>query len=132
LRYLTVEEVIAYHDSEVEPGVRDTHGLASAVEQPQVSAFGEDAYPDVHTKAAALFRGLAHNHPFVDGNKRTAVLATYMFYGFNGYLLSADKVELIHLVVDVATGETNDVEGIAAKLEAWAVPIDELFQDLDR
>lgn len=78
MRYLTVDEVIGYHDSEVEPGVRDEHGLAS-VEQPQASAFGEDAYPDVHTKTAALLRGLAHNHPFVDGNKRTAVLATYMF-----------------------------------------------------
>jgi Fic/DOC family protein len=50
-------------------------------------------------------RGLAHNHPFVDGNKRTAVLATYVFYGFNGYLFTADKSELIHLVVDVATGD---------------------------
>jgi death-on-curing protein len=85
--YLSVDQVIAINQSQVgASSLRDRHLLESAVERPRASAFGEDAYPDVHTKAAALMQSLARNHPFLDGNKRTALLATIVFYGLNGYL----------------------------------------------
>ena len=78
--YLTAGDVIRINERQVGPGaVRDPFLLESAVERPQASAFGEDAYPDIHTKAAALLQSLAGNHPFVDGNKRTAFLAMVVF-----------------------------------------------------
>ena len=123
VRYLTVEEVIALHDREVAAAVREPHTLASAVEQPQASAFGQDAYPSVHDKAAALLRGLASTQGFVDGNKRAALLAVYAFYGFNGYVLTADHTEVMHLILDVAVGTTTDVPKIASRLEVWALEI---------
>lgn len=59
--------------------LRDFGLLDSAVMRPQASAFGEDAYPTLHEKAAALLHGLARNHPFVDANKCTAWAATSVF-----------------------------------------------------
>jgi death-on-curing protein len=111
------------HDA---PQPRDRHLLGSAVAQPQQSAFGEDAYPAIHTKAAALLRSIACNHAFVDGNKRTALLATIGFYGINGYLFAADHTPVLHLVLDVATSVYEDVEMIGDHLKKWVVPIDEL------
>lgn len=62
------------------------------------------------------------NHPFLDGNKRTAVLATLMFYGYNRLWLNAEQGEIVGLAVDVAEG-ILDVHGIAGRLKSWAVPL---------
>jgi death-on-curing protein len=127
VRYLTADQIIWINEQVVGPGqLRSQHLLGSAVGRPQQSAFGEDAYPDVHSKAAALFQSLACNHAFVDGNKRTAVLATITFYGLNGYHFAAEQTSLLHLVLDVATSVYEEIETIADHLEKWVVPIDEL------
>lgn len=63
--------------------------------RPQVSAFGEDAFPTIHEKAAALLHGLARNHPFLTGNKRTAWTAMAMFYLVNGYNLPVEAGDVI-------------------------------------
>jgi death-on-curing protein len=78
VRYLTVGDVIAFNRAEVGGDALADFGLLeSAVLRPQ-TAIGElDAYPSVHEKAAALMHSLIRNHPFVDGNKRTAVVATF-------------------------------------------------------
>jgi death on curing protein len=124
LLYLTPDDVIRLNERQVGPGaLRDRFLLVSAVERPQASAFGEDAYPDIHTKAAALLQSLAGNHPFVDGNKRTAFLAVIVFYSLNGWLLQAEDVEIIHLVIDVAIGQLADVELIADSLKKWVRPV---------
>lgn len=125
MRYVTTGDVITFHDAEVGPGLADRDLLDSAVMAPQQSAGGEDAYPDLLTKAAVLLRGIAANHAFVDGNKRTAIMALYAFLGLNGYLLGADEGKLLHLVLDVVVDHLT-VEEIAAALEPWVVhvPVD--------
>jgi death on curing protein len=97
--------------------------LESAVGVPQQTFDGQDLFPSIHLKAAALMRSLSQNQPFVDGNKRTAVLAVDAFYGFNGYLFRPPfDTEIIHLLVDLAIGQT-DVPKIAQQLELWAEEI---------
>ena len=77
MRYLSVDDVLHLHAVEVGLAVplRNRGLLESAEARPQQSAFGEDAYPTVHLKAAALLQSLAQNQAFEDGNKRVAVLA---------------------------------------------------------
>jgi death-on-curing protein len=103
--------------------LRDFGLLESAVLRPQATTFSEDAYPTLHEKAAALLHSLARNHPFVDGNKRTAWAATAVFYEINGYTISTevDPGQIVGLVVDVAEGLV-DVPNIAAVLKDWAQP----------
>ena len=86
--------------------VGDEGLLQAAVMRPQASVFGEDAYPTVWDKAAALLHSLATNHPFVDGNKRTAWTAAWLLLGLNGYSLPAhyDVDHAEQLVLDAAMG----------------------------
>jgi len=100
--------------------VRDFGLLESALARPQTAVFGSDAYPDLHTKAAALLHSLARNHALVDGNKRLAWLATYVFLDINGCRVTAGNDEVVELVLAVAAGELDDVAPIAARLRAWA------------
>ena len=101
MRYLTVEQVLEIN-AEVMGGehtLRDRGLLESAVARPQASAFGVDAYPDLAGKAAALLHSLILNHAFVDGNKRTAVLATLVFLDLNGYVVRWDQHEALDFVL---------------------------------
>lgn len=100
--------------------VRDYGLLESALARPQTTVFGADAYSDVATKAAALLHSLACNHALVDGNKRLAWLATYVFLDLNGHHVTATDDEVVELVLAVAAGELDDVTAIAARLRAWA------------
>jgi len=86
----------------------------------QTSVFGADAYPDLPTKAAALLHSLARNHALVDGNKRLAWLATYVFLDINSCRVTATNDEVVELVLAVAAGELDDVVPIAAPLREWA------------
>jgi death-on-curing protein len=105
-----------------DPAVRDYGLLESALARPQASAFGEDAYPDIHQKAAALLHSLARNHALVDGNKRIALAATIAFLGMNGIRLTLTNDEAYDLVMSVATGALEDVSNIAAALQAGSEP----------
>jgi death-on-curing protein len=92
IEYLSVDQVIALHRRALElyggrAGIRSEHQLASAVFQPQASAFGEDAYPSIAEKAAAYGYFLAESQSFIDGNKRTAALAMITFLHGNGFEL---------------------------------------------
>lgn len=91
IRYLSVQEVIAINVAMIQRyspgehiGVKEPGLLESAVHRPQSSAFGEDAYPTIFEKAAALFESLGQNHPFHNANKRTAFTALVVFLRFNG------------------------------------------------
>jgi death-on-curing protein len=106
----------------VTPEVRDAGLLEAALARPQASVFGEDAYPTVHEKAAALLHSLARNHALVDGNKRLALAATIAFYGMNGMRLTLSNQAAYDLVVDVATGRLDDVLAIASTLETGTEP----------
>jgi len=117
-RHLTVEQALRI--ARVAIGgpieVRDIGLLESAVHRPRASVLGQDAYPDLLTKAGALMHSLARNHPLVDGNKRLAWLATWVFLAKNGTVLDPDDDAAYRLVVDVASGAIDDVDSIAAAL----------------
>ncbi|WP_082806595.1 type II toxin-antitoxin system death-on-curing family toxin [Ferroacidibacillus organovorans] len=98
IKYLTPEEVIAIHlyvIHEFSPGeqsgVAFPDMLDSAIHRPRHSAFGEDAYPGIFEKAAALFASLAQNHAFHNANKRTAFLSLLQFLSYNGYVFLMDQ-----------------------------------------
>jgi death on curing protein len=120
-RHLTVEQALRIGRAAVNGPVevRDIGLLESAIHRPRASVLGQDAYPDVLTKAAALLHSLARNHPLVDGNKRLAWLATYVFCAKNGIELDPDDDAAYDLVVAVASGERDDVAEIAAILESF-------------
>jgi len=99
--------------------VRDVGLLESAIHRPRASVLGQDAYPDLFRKAGALLHSLARNHPLVDGNKRLAWLATYVFLAKNGVVLDPHDDAAYDLVVQVASGCVDDVEPIAATLATF-------------
>ncbi|MGV9678933.1 type II toxin-antitoxin system death-on-curing family toxin [Nocardia sp. NPDC003482] len=123
--YLDVEDIlaIAYSVTEGRTKVRDAGLLQAAVFRYRTTVFGEDAYPSLFDKAAALLESLARNHPLVDGNKRTAWTAAAVFLGINGHrvtLANAPLAETYPFVIAVATGELADIEKIAAQLAKFA------------
>ena len=96
--------------------IRDIGLLGSAVARPQTTAFGEDAYPDIWTKAAALLHSIVKNHALVDGNKRLGWLATAVFLEINGIEISrASNDDVYDLVIDIAAGEPT-VDTVAERL----------------
>ncbi len=100
--------------------IRDIGLLGSAVARPQTTAFGEDAYPDIWTKAAALLHSIVENHALVDGNKRLGWLATAVFLEINGIEISrASNDDVYDLVIDVAAGQPT-VDTIAERLRQLA------------
>jgi death-on-curing protein len=122
--YLTVGDVIAFNRAEVGGDALADFGLLeSAVLRPLTTIGGLDAYPSVHEKAAALMHSLIRNHPFVDGNKRTAVVATFTFYMLNGWEVRAENADVVGLAVDVAEGHL-DVATIAKRLAGWATRLE--------
>jgi death-on-curing protein len=121
-RYLTTEQAlrIARYAVGGPVRVRDIGLLEAAIHRPRASVFGQDAYPDPFTKAAALLHSLARNHPLVDGNKRLAWLATYVFCAKNGIELDPSDDEAYDLVVSVADGSLDDIADIARVLAGFA------------
>ena len=121
-RHLTVEQAlrIARQAGGGPVYVRDVGLLEAAVRRPAATVFGQDAYPDRFAKAAALLHSLASNHPLVDGNKRLAWLATYVFLAKNGVTLDPDDDAAYEFVVAVAAGRLSDVDAIAAMLRGFA------------
>ncbi|MGA5196280.1 type II toxin-antitoxin system death-on-curing family toxin [Streptomyces exfoliatus] len=120
MKYLTVQEVLELAEfacAGQQVAVRDLGLLSSAVHRPQSQMFGVEAYSDLFEKAAALLQSLAVNHPLVDGNKRMAWMCTVVFLDFNGTeMVDVDQDEAYKLVIDVATGDLEDVVLIARRL----------------
>ena len=114
MRYLTIDELIALHakliaQSGGSPGLRDRCGLESAVAQPEMSFGGEDLYPTVAEKAAALGHSLIQNHCFIDGNKRIGHAAMEVFLVVNGYEVEASTDEQEQVILSVASGQMDRV-----------------------
>lgn len=129
MKFLTDEEVIAinlYVIQEFSPGeqmgVKFPDLLNSAVNRPQQSAFGEDAYSSVFEKAAALFESLAQNHVFHNANKRTAFLSLLQFLTYNGYTFTMEPQQAENFVVDVVNHRYT-LEQIVKIIENEAAPI---------
>lgn len=117
--YLTVGDVLAAAEAHLgRPAEVGDYGLLeSAVSRPKATVFGEDAYPGVHEKAAALLQSLATNHALIDGNKRSAFVSTALFYELNGHHVpGAAEDSLFELVMAVATRSLDTVPEIALRL----------------
>lgn len=112
---LTVQDIYELH-RELEDafvlssGVRDKNLLASAVNTPFQTFMGNDLYPSIYDKAAQLCYGIANNHPFTDGNKRTALHSMYVYLIINGYDITATQQDVENLIINVAAGNMTNTE----------------------
>jgi death on curing protein len=93
-------------------GVRDRGALEAAAARPAATFGGDDLYPDVPAKSAALMHSLVLNHPFMDGNKRVAVHAALLFAAINGFDCVAAPEEVVAVTLEAASG-TLGVEALA-------------------
>jgi death-on-curing protein len=123
--WLAIDAVRAIHQELIaeyggSPGIRDVGLLESALARPrQLLAYGD---PGLFELAAAYAFGIVRNHPFVDGNKRTGMMAAYVFLRINGYRLEASEAEAVVVFQDLAAGEID--EAVLAKwIEANAAPV---------
>lgn len=112
MRALTVDEVLETYQRIMQQsggliGVRDFGALESAVAQPYMTFGGNDLYPSLAEKAAALGFSLIQNHPFVDGNKRTGHAALATFLAINGYKIDASMDEQYEIILAVASGKLS-------------------------
>lgn len=114
--WLSRQFVIAVHDEQLAehggaPGIRDENLLESALARPLNRAGYSD--PDIAELAALYALGVARNHPFVDGNKRTAFASMVAFLSLNGAPLMADEVDVVITMLGMAAGDISDDEFIA-------------------
>lgn len=117
MRFLSIEEVLYIHFQVIDRfgglhGVRNVGGLKSALARPRTTVFGDDAYPTFVKKASAMLHSLILNHPFYDGNKRTAFAAVGLFLQLNGVSITCEHQEIEEFVVRVADRHLS-VETIA-------------------
>ena len=103
-------------------GVRDIGLLEAAAARPRATAFGQDAYPSLHEKAAALVHSVVTNHALVDGNKRLGLASAIAFLGINGWRLTLSEDEAYDLIIAIASGELTEVAQIADRLAGGSQP----------
>ena len=113
--FLTLDEVLGIHADQIRvyggsSGVRDLELLRSALAMPETTFDGQFLHPSVFEMAAAYLFHIARNHPFVDGNKRTALMCALVFLGLNGERLQADPDDLYQWVDGVAAGTVDKAE----------------------
>ena len=118
--YLTLDDVLAL-TARAGFTIADYGLVESALARPPASVFGEDAYPTIHQKVAAMLQSLVTNHALAEGNKRTAWAATRLFYGLNDYRITATEDERFEVIIAVATRELDTVTMTAARLARIAV-----------
>jgi death on curing protein len=115
IEYLDIEDALRLVRHLGVGPVRDLGLLDSALARPRSTAFGQDAYPTVALKAAALLHSFVRNHALVDGDKRLGWLTTAVFLNLNRCAAELGEDAAFDLVIDVATGAI-DVEEIAERL----------------
>jgi death-on-curing protein len=121
MEYLTVEDLLSIAEEVLGgPAVRDIGLLDAAAHRPQASAFGQDAYPTIHEKAAALLEAVVRHHALVDGNKRLGWAAAAVFYDLNGYELDPPSVDdAVEMVIAVAAGHM-ELAKLSERLGSWS------------
>ncbi|MFV1917647.1 MAG: type II toxin-antitoxin system death-on-curing family toxin [Patescibacteria group bacterium] len=118
-QYVEIDEVYEIHEAVIKKAgtkasVADFALLHSAVERPKATFQGQDLYPTIFTKAAALLQSLCLNHAFTDGNKRTSWLSTKRFLYINGYHLKARTKDAVGFMVMVDNEKPS-----VAKISSW-------------
>ena len=126
MRYLTPQEILVIHARIIDAtvgtdGLRDLGLLISACERPKTALFGKEQFPDVFSKAATYLESIARHHVFVDGNKRTALVAAARFLETNGFRVMCSNKQLEDLVLTVVT-KHPEVETIAQTLRGYTKP----------
>jgi death on curing protein len=122
--WLTREQVLAFHEEQLsehggKTGIRDDNAFESALARPQnLHAYGEN---DLATLAAAYAFGIAKNHPFLDGNKRTAFICAFVFLGLNGKELVMPEEKAVDTTLNLAAGQISQ-ESYAKQLQAHLTP----------
>lgn len=111
-QYLTPEQVLFLHSRLIAEtgggqGIRDLGMLLSALGKPQATFDEKDLYPDLFSKAAALMDSLVRNHPFVDGNKPTAITAAALFLRLNGYWLVVENAQMVRFTLARAQSQRS-------------------------
>ena len=119
--YLSLEDLLDLVNALGAGPVRDLGLLDSAGHRPQASLFGQEAYPALAGKAAALMQSLAGNQALVDGTKRLALLATVVFLQINSYVLDLTDDDAFDLTMSVAAGQL-DADGIQKRLRLAQAP----------
>jgi death-on-curing protein len=124
MRYLSAQELLVLHALVVDEtggshGVRDVGLLQSVAAKPAARFGGKDLYKGAFSKAAVLLEALINYHVFVDGNKRTGLIASARFLAINGYTLTASNKKLEALALAVATKEV-EVKEITARLKKYS------------
>jgi death-on-curing protein len=112
VKYLSAEQVLFIHSRLIDAtggshGIRDIGLLKSAVARPRATFEAKDLYGDIFHKVSALMESLIKNHPFIDGNKRTAITSAGIFLQLNGYSLEAPQKKLEEFTLDMAIGKIN-------------------------
>lgn len=123
--YLTLEDALKIAELTLGrvPEIRDLGLLDAAVQRPRTSLFGADAYPDLHTKAAALLESTVRNHALIDGNKRLGWMLCYDFLALNRQLLAPAEDDAYDFVIAVVEGKFELAE-MAAWLAENVTPLD--------
>ena len=122
IEYLDLDDLLEIARAAIgeDVAVRDYGLLASALARPRASVFGQDAYPELHLKAAALLHSLARNHALIDGNKRLAWTACRTFLAINDHWITASEDDRFNFVIEVATGSVPELGAIADRLRTWS------------
>jgi death-on-curing protein len=122
IEYLDLDDLLEIARAAIgeDVAVGDYGLLESALARPRASVFGEDAYPDLHLKAAALLHSLARNHALIDGNKRLAWTACRTFLAINDHWITAREDDRFSFVIEVATGGIPELDKIAEQLRTWS------------
>lgn len=112
MKFLRLEQVLDLQYGMIEKygglqGIRDLNLLKSSIEMPKSMMFGEYLHPTIYDKAAAYLYHIACNHPFVDGNKRTASACALIFLSMNNVSLNINQESYEELILDVAKGKAN-------------------------
>ncbi len=113
--FLTLVEVLEIHADQIQRyggsgGIRDITLLSSAIAMPYSSFSGEFLHEDIFEMAAAYAYHISQNHPFIDGNKRTALAAALVFLTVNGIVVADHSGKLYNAVISLASGELNKSE----------------------
>lgn len=117
--WISLEAAVAFHERQLAEhgggaGVRDEGLLESALAKPQNLFLYSDGQVDLAAMAASYAYGIATNHPFIDGNKRTALVVSFVFVEMNGYMMTASEVDAYTTILALAAGDLSEDE-----LAAW-------------
>lgn len=124
--HLELDDLLAAAEAALgrSPDVRDIGILQAATARTRASVHGEDAYPDLDTKAAALLHSIVTGHALLDGNKRLGWVSVRLFYRVNDRDLRMAADEAFELVASIADGSLRDVSAIAGELSRWVADLE--------